>query len=374
MTVYYFQPPSGKAVAFKKGFRMRVGDPLRRVNDLPTSSPLRTAVTMRCFTGNSLGSGTPGSGAEDSFGFPKGKCTGGIRSNIYFPACWDGKNLDSADHESHVAFPNGGFFGNSCPASHPTRLPLLFMEIVWDTRPFNDASLWPKDGSQPFVWSTGDATGFGQHADYVFGWEGDSLQRAMDRCTNQNGIPTDCTVLTVQGMDPMNQCKRAPRVPETVEGTYIDILPGCNKFQTGPGQDGLIPNCVAPTKEGNGPAKAVVMPIVTPPWAVCGSSALEPRCDSVPVTRTAPGSRPTTIYPPAASVPAPQPSVPPPAPTNPPPAPTNPPPVPSQPPAPPPPGTVPKNGQCGGAGWAGPTLCQAGSTCTVLNDWYSQCV
>ena len=53
----------------------------------------------------------------------------------------------------------------------------------------------------------------------MFGWEGDSLQRAMDTCTNGNGIPTDCKVLTVQGMNAMNQCKQHAKVPEEVEGT-----------------------------------------------------------------------------------------------------------------------------------------------------------
>ncbi|KAK1760422.1 glycosyl hydrolase family 61-domain-containing protein [Echria macrotheca] len=33
-----------------------------------------------------------------------------------------------------------------------------------------------------------------------------------------------------------------------------------------------------------------------------------------------------------------------------------------------------KWGQCGGIGWTGPTTCEAGSTCTVLNSYYSQCV
>ncbi|KAK7687290.1 hypothetical protein QCA50_009795 [Cerrena zonata] len=49
--------------------------------------------------------------------------------------------------------------------------------------------------------------------------------------------------------------------------------------------------------------------------------------------------------------------------------------------APPPPpatstaaaGTVQKYQQCGGAGWTGATVCVAGSTCTKLNDYYSQC-
>ncbi|KAK4247055.1 glycosyl hydrolase family 61-domain-containing protein [Corynascus novoguineensis] len=33
-----------------------------------------------------------------------------------------------------------------------------------------------------------------------------------------------------------------------------------------------------------------------------------------------------------------------------------------------------KYGQCGGRDWSGPTACAAGSSCSVLNDWYSQCV
>ncbi|KAJ8508420.1 hypothetical protein ONZ45_g9301 [Pleurotus djamor] len=36
-------------------------------------------------------------------------------------------------------------------------------------------------------------------------------------------------------------------------------------------------------------------------------------------------------------------------------------------------GTVALYGQCGGAGYSGPTVCAAGATCTVLNDYYSQC-
>jgi cellulose 1,4-beta-cellobiosidase len=31
-------------------------------------------------------------------------------------------------------------------------------------------------------------------------------------------------------------------------------------------------------------------------------------------------------------------------------------------------------GQCGGSGWTGATTCADGYTCTVQNDWYSQCV
>lgn len=31
-------------------------------------------------------------------------------------------------------------------------------------------------------------------------------------------------------------------------------------------------------------------------------------------------------------------------------------------------------GQCGGIGWTGATTCVAGTTCTVMNAYYSQCL
>ena len=37
-------------------------------------------------------------------------------------------------------------------------------------------------------------------------------------------------------------------------------------------------------------------------------------------------------------------------------------------------GTVAKYGQCGGSGYTGPTTCAAGTTCTVSNEYYSQCL
>jgi len=59
---------------------------------------------------------------------------------------------------SHLAYPSTGTFENNgaCPATHPVKVPQLFFETIWDTKKFNDKALWPEDGSQPFVWSSGD--------------------------------------------------------------------------------------------------------------------------------------------------------------------------------------------------------------------------
>ncbi|KAH6884763.1 hypothetical protein BKA70DRAFT_1468219, partial [Coprinopsis sp. MPI-PUGE-AT-0042] len=70
------------------------------------------------------------------------------------------------------------------------------------------------------------STGYGHHADFLFGWEGDSLQRAMD-CAGQGGISKNCPGLTIQTDEEMNKCSLDPIVDEVTEGTYLEKLPGC---------------------------------------------------------------------------------------------------------------------------------------------------
>ncbi|TFK16835.1 hypothetical protein FA15DRAFT_711362 [Coprinopsis marcescibilis] len=288
MTVYYFQPRAPtknlNIVPFAKGFRMITGNPMRRKDDVDPNDTQSRSITFRCFHGADPGPfGTPGFSIDDSIDFPKRPCTGGIRSNIFYPQCWNGVDLDPPDHSSHVAHPAGGFFGTDCPDSHPVRLPLLFVEIVWDTRPFNSPDLWPTDGSQPFVFSMGDPTGFGQHADYVFGWEGDSLKRAMDVCTTGDGIPASCPVLTVQDTDTMNSCRQPSKVPEVIEDQYLDALPGCNPIQAGPDYATVPARCDAPSTTVELPVPTDKQVPIIPPWTVChpgpGTHSLAPICD-----------------------------------------------------------------------------------------------
>jgi len=213
MTVYY--TPSynkGKVTAFKKGFRMIVGNPTYRTE---AEAKRFRQLTYTCLQNMNTRTG-------ETLNMPKQPCKAGIMSNIRFPTCWDGVNLDSPDHMSHVAYPSSGTFESNgpCPASHPVKIPQLFFEVIWDTTKFNDKSLWPEDGSQPFVWSYGDATGYGNHGDYVFGWKDDSLQKAMDADCN-----ISCPQLKTQSIAAGNKCAQQQKVKEDIDG-WLTELPG----------------------------------------------------------------------------------------------------------------------------------------------------
>lgn len=158
-----------------------------------------------------------GTRAPESLSFPNTTCAYGIMVNVRFPTCWDGKNLDSPNHMEHMAYPESGTFesGGPCPATHPVRMPQVLFEVVWDTSKFNNKADWPTDGSQPFVWSFGDATGYGNHGDYVFGWKGDALQRLMDTACVVNCPKANAKT---QNTAAMNKCTQKSMVKEVVDG------------------------------------------------------------------------------------------------------------------------------------------------------------
>lgn len=224
-TVYYTAPFDKKTrvTAFKPGFRMLIGDPSYR-EPSPNDGEFKS-MAFRCFTtpwGPAPAQSEIG-GEWDTRTFPTQPCPYGMRINNFFPTCWDGVNLDSPDHKSHVAYPSKGTFESAvweCPATHPVKLPQLMYETIWNTSAFSDVSMWPEDGSQPFVLSTGDDVGYGWHGDYVFGWQGDSLQRAMDRYCG-----VGCPELKTQTVQEANKCSQPGFVGEEIDG-WLDALPG----------------------------------------------------------------------------------------------------------------------------------------------------
>lgn len=129
-----------------------------------------------------------------------------------------------AQSNTPKAYPVSGTFESQgpCPASHPVRMPQLMYEVIYDTTPFNDASMWPEDGRQPFVYSFGDTTGYGNHGDYVFGWKDGALQEILDEECYVN-----CASMKTQSMATMNNCSVPRKVTEAIgDDSWIPALPG----------------------------------------------------------------------------------------------------------------------------------------------------
>mmetsp|Transcript_12092 Transcript_12092/g.17383 ORF Transcript_12092/g.17383 Transcript_12092/m.17383 type:complete len:207 (+) Transcript_12092:92-712(+) len=86
--------------------------------------------------------------------------------SISFQECWDGVNLDSPDHKSHVAFRQGEAEDAPCPGTHPVRLPRLDFFIRW----FNTSRARWRFSDDSLVF----------HADYISGWDESFLQQLLD--------------------------------------------------------------------------------------------------------------------------------------------------------------------------------------------------
>ncbi|KAB5566031.1 hypothetical protein GE09DRAFT_1105261 [Coniochaeta sp. 2T2.1] len=189
ITVYYTQFDLTRdnikqqpITAFKPGFRMTVGSPTH------TGKP-HAGLSYNCLT-------TLINRGPELSDFPTKPCPAGIFVTHHFPACWDGKNLDSPDHQSHM--------------------------YNTDTTKFNN--LWSQKDGNPFRWSfeASGSDGSGTHADYMFGWKGDSLQKAMDK---SECFYDGCGSIKQQTMSVANQCKVKNYVNENIDG-WVSEMPG----------------------------------------------------------------------------------------------------------------------------------------------------
>jgi Domain of unknown function (DUF1996) len=87
--------------------------------------------------------------------------------HVRFPDCWNGRDLDSVDHKSHMAYSTAG----RCPADHPVAVPSIELIVRYPIAPAADAELA----------SGGEYSG---HADFVNAWQQDGLQRLVHDCLN----------------------------------------------------------------------------------------------------------------------------------------------------------------------------------------------
>lgn len=251
VNTYYLQrggPTMGENAtllqAFPKGLKMIAGSAM--LFDAPNADPIKAkAVSFVCLGGNEPQGTT----------LPTGVCPDGVRTQIVFPSCWNGKDLDSSDHQSHVAYPIGGQADTGdCPSTHPIKFITLFYEFIYATGNLQ-GSVTNGNVSSGFVLANGDAVGYSFHADFISNWDTTVLKSAIDQCTGQLGgniqgcppfVPSiHLETTTPNSADPQaGYCRTGSAVNEVVLGSNFTALPGCNTVKNGPFK-GAGANCGA---------------------------------------------------------------------------------------------------------------------------------
>ncbi|EFQ34211.1 hypothetical protein CGRA01v4_03966 [Colletotrichum graminicola] len=254
--------------AFPAGFRMIAGDTDRRnytAGDPSQPDPPKSAwstlgqtkqsdleqraIGFNCLNYARAPEGTLYRHALPDKAFLDANCADGVRFEMMFPSCWNGKDVDSPDHKSHMAYPDLVMTG-TCPDGFETSVPNLLYEVIWDTAAY-------KSRNGRFVIANGDLQGFGYHADFMSGWDEDFLQSAVNTCTNLSGRIEDCPLFNIQSDDKAAQCQmKVPSVLslENVTGP-VTSLPG-NVIITGDPstEGGPAPVIPSPSSSSSAPA------------------------------------------------------------------------------------------------------------------------
>ena len=92
---------------------------------------------------------------------------------VIFPQCWDGINIDSPDHKSHMAYA-----GAQCPVTHPIALPEVTTNVIY-TVPSGNSRAWrlSSDSYDPSL-----PAGASAHADWFNGWRTDIMDTFVRNC------------------------------------------------------------------------------------------------------------------------------------------------------------------------------------------------
>jgi hypothetical protein len=113
-----------------------------------------------------------------------------VRLAIQFPQCWDGQNLDSPDHKSHMAYP---IIRNppqltTCPSTHPVMIPVITEHFDFPITSTSAPAYWRLSSD---MYATSLAGGFSAHADWMGGWDKETMNTIVTQCLHK---AVDCGV------------------------------------------------------------------------------------------------------------------------------------------------------------------------------------
>jgi hypothetical protein len=153
-TIYYRRKTLTPLKAFPAGFRMIAGD--RRA-----IAPQGMRITYwNCGAASTV----PASTEVPTCPNTRGES---LRLHVNFPNCWDGRRLDSPDHQSHMAYAVRG----NCPADHPVAAPAISLIFRYAITGGSGVTL--SSGGQ-----------YSAHADFFNAWRQGTLVSLVENCLN----------------------------------------------------------------------------------------------------------------------------------------------------------------------------------------------
>ncbi|MFK7800178.1 MAG: DUF1996 domain-containing protein [Anaerolineae bacterium] len=111
-----------------------------------------------------------------------------VRMDVFFPSCWNGIDLDSDDHKSHMAYPIKDSTGETvCPDTHPVAVVRPTYHYAFGVRPDvydpveRSSKGWrlASDGYEVTEQSHG---GLSLHADWFNGWHPAVMEAILETC------------------------------------------------------------------------------------------------------------------------------------------------------------------------------------------------
>ncbi|GIH10756.1 hypothetical protein Rhe02_88230 [Rhizocola hellebori] len=153
------------AVAYPQGLKIVVG------NAAATGPDQNPSARWNC---------TPGSASSRDFM----NCPAGTKLQTYldFPTCWNGRDLDSPNHFSHMAWALGGI-GAPCPGTHPVAVPRVQFVITYNVNGTGLTLAGTRNGV-----NVTDAPGYTFHGDFWNVWDQAELERRVRNCINAGYI------------------------------------------------------------------------------------------------------------------------------------------------------------------------------------------
>ena len=181
MNTYYKQLPAsnpncavtldasviGKCVPMPNGIRFILGYNMATGTGGPADANSRDWWAMGFDCTDHVTGNTSYTGVQHSIAaiLATGKCPAGawLRVFVAFPQCWDGKNLDSADHRSHIVMPPQSI----CPGDHPYKIPEVAVSAFFTVDDNFFAGKWHLSSDEMMP---GTVPGSTLHMDYWEAW------------------------------------------------------------------------------------------------------------------------------------------------------------------------------------------------------------